>query len=60
MDKGGLQQVLLNLFMNSIQAMEDGAAIDQQGLADIVRQKIRLLAGFFPGLNRLSFRERPY
>jgi signal transduction histidine kinase len=27
LEKGGLQQVLLNLFMNSIQAMEDGGEI---------------------------------
>jgi two-component system NtrC family sensor kinase len=36
LDKGGLQQVVLNLFMNSIQAMEDGGELKVTiGPADI-------------------------
>jgi signal transduction histidine kinase len=34
LDKSGLQQVLLNLFMNSIQAMENGGELKVDSVPD--------------------------
>jgi len=41
-DKGGIQQVFLNLFLNSIQAMESGGRIDVVIITDPAAKEIRI------------------
>ena len=41
-DKGGIQQVFLNLFLNSIQAMENGGQIDVTLSADAAAREVRI------------------
>lgn len=41
-DKGGIQQVFLNLFLNSIQAMESGGRIDVVMITDPASREIRI------------------
>jgi signal transduction histidine kinase len=41
-DKGGIQQVFLNLFLNSIQAMESGGRIDVVMITDPAAKEVRI------------------
>jgi len=41
-DKGGIQQVFLNLFLNSIQAMESGGRIDVVMITDQPAKEVRI------------------